>query len=372
MRVRQARRHLRRQHARLPRRHGRADGLLRPRAGPLDRGRQRPRDQARRRGRRPRPDRHDRRRRAPTASPRSASTTPSCVKLAQLYDPGKSLWRSTITHFTPWDYNWPYGLPDGADGPDGDGPDDGDPDGDDPCNESGSIILCESAGARRAVADHRHAVHARLPVRPRARPRLGRLARRPADQADVAGLDQARRHDRRGRGPHDQAVLRAARSARRRFVWNGRDAYGRVLQGRQKVDVTIDYVYDAVYRTPDTFRTSFAAVGGARLTANSTRTRDLGRAQVDERRRRRPAAARVGARGLERRRPPRLRPDRPHALPGRRHQAQRRGPELRHDRDRRDRAGRARGHGRDRGRRPADRRLRRARDPPRHAAAPRP
>ena len=79
------------------------------------------------------------------------------VKLAQLYDPGKSLWRSAITHFTPWDYNWPYGLPDGADGPDGDGPDDGDPDGDDPCNESGSIILCESQvlGERRRSAARR-------------------------------------------------------------------------------------------------------------------------------------------------------------------------------------------------------------------------
>ena len=44
------------------------------------------------------------------------------------------------------------------------------------------------------------------------------------------------------------------------------------MQGRQKVDVTLDYVYPAVYRTPDTFQSSFAQVGGAILSTNSTRT----------------------------------------------------------------------------------------------------
>ena len=76
------------------------------------------------------------------------------AKLADLYDPGKSLWRAAITHFTPWDYNWPYGLPDGAGGPDQGGPDGGDPAGDDPCGQSGSIILCEDQvlGEQAAIA----------------------------------------------------------------------------------------------------------------------------------------------------------------------------------------------------------------------------
>ena len=54
------------------------------------------------------------------------------------------------------------------------------------------------------------------------------------------------------------------------------------MQGRQKVDVTLDYVYPAVYRTPDTFQSSFAA-GRRRaiLSTNDTRSRDLGRAAVD-------------------------------------------------------------------------------------------
>ncbi len=31
--------------------------------------------------------------------------------LRSLYTPGKSLWRVPITHFSPWDCNWPYGPP---------------------------------------------------------------------------------------------------------------------------------------------------------------------------------------------------------------------------------------------------------------------
>lgn len=33
------------------------------------------------------------------------------VQLATLYNPGKTLWRTPITHFTPWDCNWPWERP---------------------------------------------------------------------------------------------------------------------------------------------------------------------------------------------------------------------------------------------------------------------
>ncbi|MFT4724310.1 MAG: RHS repeat-associated protein [Colwellia sp.] len=35
-------------------------------------------------------------------------------QLASIYIVGKKLWRSPITHFTPWDCNWPYGPPEEA------------------------------------------------------------------------------------------------------------------------------------------------------------------------------------------------------------------------------------------------------------------
>jgi len=36
-------------------------------------------------------------------------TSDELMQLAVLYQPGQSLWRSPIMHFTPWDKNWPYG-----------------------------------------------------------------------------------------------------------------------------------------------------------------------------------------------------------------------------------------------------------------------
>ncbi len=59
------------------------------------------------------------------------------VQLATLYPVGRSLWRVAITHFTPYDYNWPYGPPEDADPPPSDKPetDDEQPDPEDstPC-----------------------------------------------------------------------------------------------------------------------------------------------------------------------------------------------------------------------------------------------
>lgn len=37
--------------------------------------------------------------------------------LATLYSAGRSFWRTPITHFTPWDCNWPYGPPADATAP---------------------------------------------------------------------------------------------------------------------------------------------------------------------------------------------------------------------------------------------------------------
>jgi RHS repeat-associated protein len=193
-------------------------------------------------------------------------------KLAQLYDPGKSLWRAAIDHFTPWDYNWPYGLPDGAGGPGQGGPDGGDPPGDDPCNSHGSIILCENQvlGERSPVSGTPYTLayqSDRVPGRrtgdtlviPLTGATLPPSLKRVDLQVDVAG-----------RTFKSQFTPKANDSYT--FVFDGKDAYGRRVQGRQKADITLDYVYPAVYRTPDTFQSSFAQVGGAILSTNSTRT----------------------------------------------------------------------------------------------------
>jgi len=63
--------------------------------------------------------------------------------IAAGYADGASLWRVSIAHFTPWDCNWPYGPPDGAEAPEpGDIAVELRPDRD--CEKSGSIIHCKS------------------------------------------------------------------------------------------------------------------------------------------------------------------------------------------------------------------------------------
>jgi hypothetical protein len=54
------------------------------------------------------------------------------AQLATLYPVGKSLWRVPITHFTPWDYNWPYVPPDDAEPPPPDKPETDEEDQPDP------------------------------------------------------------------------------------------------------------------------------------------------------------------------------------------------------------------------------------------------
>src|SRR5690606_23442588 len=65
------------------------------------------------------------------------------LKLGQLYEPGDTLWRSPIEHFTPWDCNWPYGPPEDAINPPDRKPNHDRPDIEDPCTQQGSIIGCQ-------------------------------------------------------------------------------------------------------------------------------------------------------------------------------------------------------------------------------------
>ncbi|MGE5139058.1 MAG: hypothetical protein ACM3JD_06345, partial [Rudaea sp.] len=63
-------------------------------------------------------------------------------QLAGLYQPGQSLWRVPIGHFSAYDHNWPYGPPDGSTTPDEENPFQDEVT--DPCQSASSIISCET------------------------------------------------------------------------------------------------------------------------------------------------------------------------------------------------------------------------------------
>ncbi len=175
-------------------------------------------------------------------------------QLAILYAPGTALWRIPVPHFSQFDWNWSYGLAPGANPPRGKPVDPNDPDrkvpGNDPCKGNGSIIGCydQTLGERVPVAGtpfNLHYTSDRVP------------GRRAASVLDVTLSDATVPTGLR------RIVLVASvagRSFREEFlplpnqighiVWDGLDAYGRRLQGTQKLRGRVDYIYAAVYGAP--------------------------------------------------------------------------------------------------------------------------
>ncbi len=166
-------------------------------------------------------------------------------QLAALYTPGQSLWRVRIPHFTPWDLNWPYGPPDDAVGPD----EDPEPDqGCEACPQTGNSIievqnqiLGESVGVVGTPLGL-HYSSDRVPGRKTAYTLEIPLSGSKVPQSLIGielDIGIAGRLFRQTFGP--------AASQRFSFAWDGKDAYGRTLQGPQLVRVRIGYCYKAVY-----------------------------------------------------------------------------------------------------------------------------
>lgn len=204
-------------------------------------------------------------------------------RLASLYDPVKQLWRVEIGHFTPWDYNMPYGPDGDAGGPGTGGPEggngDGDGDGDDPgdCGQSGSLILCDSQVLGEAIPLTGSDVE--LVYRSDRVP--GRKAESTIDIPIVEGplpanpnfvgaeleIDVAGQQIRES---FPKESLTPGQSYR--FEWDGKDAYGRDLQGSQKAKIRLGYTYKAVYQAPGgQFSNAWSRLSGAPISGNRAR-----------------------------------------------------------------------------------------------------
>ena len=235
-------------------------------------------------------------------------------KLAILYAPGQSLWRVPVSHFSAWDCNWPYGPPpdrcmplspecsepdggsggagagaggaggagnsgsaasgSGAAGPDenGSGPE-GDQPSDDECEEQGSVIECQSQilGESVPITGTPFRLHYRsdrVPGRtaaftlriPISGPGLPASLKRIEMVTEVAGRTFEQSFD-----------CPCALNASAEVTWDGKDAYGRTLQGKQPVKVRLGYVYDGVYMTPPELGNVFAMFSDVPLSNNPTR-----------------------------------------------------------------------------------------------------
>ena len=202
-------------------------------------------------------------------------------RLAGLYEVGKQLWRVRIKHFTPWDYNMPYGPDGDAGGPGTGGPsggnggdEDGDP-GD--CGQSGSLILCDSQVLGEAIP----LTGSEIELVYRSDRVPGRTAERTIDIPIVEGDLPANPNfvgaeleiDIAGQQIRKSFAKEALTAGfKHRFEWDGRDAYGRPVQGGQPAKVRVGYTYKAVYQQPGgQFTQAWSRLSGQPISGNRAR-----------------------------------------------------------------------------------------------------
>jgi hypothetical protein len=180
-------------------------------------------------------------------------------QLATLYSAGQELWRVPISHFTPWDFNWPYGPPDDAVPPPTDPPI---ADEDDECDcLPGSVIrvqrqtlgeMIEVTGAPLDLHYNGDRVEGRTAASTLEIPVSGSTIPESVERIEVEVTVAGR---------HFTQVVAPEVNQSTTFRWDGVDAYGRESQGGQPVSVRVTYVYPIEYQRPDDVEQSFGRFG---------------------------------------------------------------------------------------------------------------
>jgi RHS repeat-associated protein len=168
-------------------------------------------------------------------------------QLASLYTAGASLWRVGMKHFCPWDMNWPFHLPAHAKDPWWKGLKDLAKAAFSNCFGSGSVIGCEDQSlgeqipltgsgtgltyeSSRVPDSHRSAIDVEVVPDPVPDGLL-----RVTVEAKIAGRSFL------------QPFNSPTAGQRYTFEWDGKDAFGRQLNGTQPVTFQLNYVYQGQY-----------------------------------------------------------------------------------------------------------------------------
>ena len=184
-------------------------------------------------------------------------------QLAVLYPtPGIELWRVPIKHFSPWDCNWPYGPPSDAEAPNQSLPRDSSVG--DPSCQAGSIIDCQN----QALGESVDIVGTPFSLNYRSDRVPGRQTdyelQIPLSGTKVPASLKSIQLEILIAGRKFSSQFRALPNQQTQFHWDGKDASGRVMQGKQPITVRIGYVYQAVYQKPEPgegLLSAFAAFG---------------------------------------------------------------------------------------------------------------
>jgi RHS repeat-associated protein len=182
----------------------------------------------------------------------SLGVTPTeLVEVGSLYTAGQSLWRVPLTHFSTFDPNWPGGPPSDAQSPNQNPPCQG---SDCPpvrdCQRQGSLIGCESQslGEQLPIAGTNFTLH--YQSNRQVGDRAPYTLHIPVSGATVPPSLKSIKLDIAVAGEHTTVNLAPSANQNYEFIWDGKDGYGRTIQGRQNVTVQITYAYPPVYMTP--------------------------------------------------------------------------------------------------------------------------
>ena len=162
------------------------------------------------------------------------------------YPPDATFWRASVTHFTPWDWNWPYGPPEDAISPNPESEPDIDQQIEDDCQGSNCSFVEERSRvfhedipipgtdmtlhyASDRVSGYQTGIYI-----PASGDTIPASVNRIIVQADIAG----RRFEQ---------TLPPLSNQKAEFVWDGLDHLGRPAQGAFFFKFRIGFVYTAVY-----------------------------------------------------------------------------------------------------------------------------
>ena len=183
------------------------------------------------------------------------------TRLANLYQAGKQLWRMQISHFTPWDFNWPFGPPPDADSPPPK-PDDPTPPDEDQDECSGCSIQpqSQSLGEELPISGTPYKLHYQSKRMPGYRSK--QTLNIPLSGNSVPGSLKAIELTVKIAGQVHSQLFAATPNQSYTFIWDGKDVFGREMRQEQLATVEIAYVYEIVYYSSEKqWRRSFARLG---------------------------------------------------------------------------------------------------------------
>ncbi len=174
-------------------------------------------------------------------------------QLATTFSVNQSLWRVPVIHFSFWDFNLGFGVPMNGGQPNGSPASGGGGDPGCPNQKRGCILGMQD----QRLSEEVDVVGTPYFLRYDSTTQRGRVAevtaRIPLSGATLAGPVKRIEMTVTIAGQVQAFTFPAQANQSATFTWDGRDAYGRTVQGHQVLSIDIGNVYDGVYQNTANF-----------------------------------------------------------------------------------------------------------------------